>query len=72
MTPKLTPKDVQVRLSCSRATVYRLFATGAIRHVRIGTRVKTCEAWIEEYLKSVTAGGVIAAVVVARPAHPDA
>ncbi len=50
MSELLTVNEVAGRLKCSRATVYRILATGELQSVKVGERQRISEDALAAYL----------------------
>lgn len=51
-----TTADVMRALGISRTKVYELCERGQLRHAKIGRVYRFAPAWIEDYVRRVTAG----------------
>lgn len=61
MADVLTPwtvRDVAAAMTVSKSTVYELCKTGELRHAKVGRQLRFAPAWVEDYLRRVTAGPV--------------
>lgn len=47
----LTPDDAAERLQLHRNSIYEACRAGALRHARIGRRIRIREAWLEDLVK---------------------